>query len=80
MGGEWGLGAALAMERIPPVRRGFFSGLLQQGYALGYVLAAVSYLLVTNFTSFGWRGLFASSLVPALISLFLRARLTESEV
>jgi SHS family lactate transporter-like MFS transporter len=80
MGGEWGLGAALAMERIPAARRGFFSGLLQQGYALGYMLAAVSYLAVTNLTSFGWRGLFALSLVPALISLALRARLTESEV
>jgi MFS transporter, SHS family, lactate transporter len=80
MGGEWGLGAALAMERIPASRRGFFSGLLQQGYALGYMLAAVSYLAVTNLTNFGWRGLFALSLVPALISLALRARLTESEV
>jgi SHS family lactate transporter-like MFS transporter len=80
MGGEWGLGAALAMERIPASRRGFFSGLLQQGYALGYMLAAVSYLAVTNLTSFGWRGLFALSLIPALISLALRARLTESEV
>ena len=48
MGGEWGLGAALAMERIPASRRGFFSGLLQQGYALGYMLAAVSYLAITN--------------------------------
>jgi MFS transporter, SHS family, lactate transporter len=80
MGGEWGLGAALAMERIPASRRGFFSGLLQQGYALGYMLAAVSYLAITNWTSFGWRGLFALSLIPALISLALRARLTESEV
>ncbi len=80
MGGEWGLGAALAMERIPTERRGFFSGVLQQGYSLGYMLAAVSYLGVTNLTSWGWRGLFAFSLLPALISLALRARLTESEV
>ncbi len=41
MGGEWGLGAALAMEKIPRERRGFFSGALQQGYACGYLLAAV---------------------------------------
>ena len=46
MGGEWGLGAALAMEKIPASRRGFFSGVLQQGYALGYLLAALAYLLV----------------------------------
>jgi SHS family lactate transporter-like MFS transporter len=80
MGGEWGLGAALAMEKIPQERRGFFSGVLQQGYSLGYLLAAVSYLAITNWTSWGWRGLFALSLAPALISLFLRSRLSESEV
>ena len=79
MGGEWGLGAALAMEKIPAGRRGFFSGVLQQGYALGYLLAAVSYLAVTNWTSWGWRGLFAFSLIPAGVSLILRSRLSESE-
>jgi MFS transporter, SHS family, lactate transporter len=80
MGGEWGLGAALAMEKIPTSRRGFFSGVLQQGYSLGYLLAAVSYLAIRNWTDWGWRGLFALSLIPALISLFLRSRLSESEV
>ncbi|HTZ43305.1 MAG TPA: MFS transporter [Jatrophihabitans sp.] len=80
MGGEWGLGAALAMEKIPTGRRGFFSGVLQQGYSLGYLLAAVSYLAIHNWTDWGWRGLFALSLIPALISLVLRSRLSESEV
>ena len=74
MGGEWGLGTALAMEKVPAERRGFFSGLLQQGYAVGYLLAASVYLVITNFTDWGWRGLFAFSLVPALISLVLRTR------
>jgi len=80
MGGEWGLGAALAMEKIPAERRGFFSGVLQQGYAIGYLLATVTYLAITHFTHWGWRGLFAFSLLPALISLALRTRLKESEV
>jgi len=80
MGGEWGLGAALAMEKIPVARRGFFSGLLQQGYAVGYLLAALTYLGITHFTTWGWRGLFAFSLLPAMISLTLRTRLKESEV
>jgi SHS family lactate transporter-like MFS transporter len=80
MGGEWGLGAALAMEKMPTSRRGFFSGVLQQGYSLGYLLAAVSYLAVNNWTHWGWRGLFALSIIPAIISLFLRSRLSESEV
>src|SRR4051812_17793506 len=59
MGGEWGLGAALAMEKLPTERRGFFSGVLQQGYSLGYLLAALTYLAVRNWTDWGWRGLFA---------------------
>ena len=48
MGGEWGLGAALAMEKIPTHRRGFFSGLLQEGYSFGYLLAAVVYLVLAR--------------------------------
>jgi SHS family lactate transporter-like MFS transporter len=79
MGGEWGLGASLAMEKVPPRRRGLVSGILQQGYAVGYMLAAVVYLAISNWTSWGWRGLFAFSILPALVSLFLRARVEESE-
>jgi SHS family lactate transporter-like MFS transporter len=80
MGGEWGLGASLAMEKVPPKRRGLVSGILQQGYAFGYLLAAVVYLLIRNNTDWGWRGLFAFSIVPAALSLFLRSRVKESEV
>ncbi len=79
MGGEWGLGASLAMEKVPPRRRGLVSGILQQGYALGYLLAAAAYLAISNWTDWGWRGLFALSILPALLSLFVRARVTESE-
>ncbi len=78
MGGEWGLGAALAMEKIPPAKRGFWSGMLQGGYSFGYLLAALAFLFVEP--SFGWRGLFAISLVPALVALYVRTRVEESEV
>ncbi|MFC8519274.1 MFS transporter [Streptomyces sp. NPDC057257] len=78
MGGEWGLGAALAMEKIPAERRGFWSGLLQSGYSLGYLLAAVAFFVIEP--AFGWRGLFAFSLVPALVALWVRTRVEESEV
>lgn len=78
MGGEWGLGAALAMEKIPAERRGFWSGLLQSGYSLGYLLAAVAFFGIEP--AFGWRGLFAFSLVPALVALWVRTRVEESEV
>ncbi|AEW95706.1 MULTISPECIES: MFS transporter [Streptomycetaceae] len=78
MGGEWGLGAALAMEKIPAEKRGFWSGVLQGGYSLGYLLAAVAFLVIEP--AFGWRGLFAFSLVPALVALWVRSRVGESEV
>ena len=80
MGGEWGLGAALAMEKIPAERRGFFSGVPQQGYSLGYLLAALASLLVTGVFDLSWRWLFGLSIIPALISLLIRTRVRESEV
>src|SRR3954449_2396716 len=80
MGGEWGLGAALAMEKIPTHRRGFFSGLLQEGYSAGYLLAAAVYLVLHQAFGLGWRYLFAFSVLPALISLIIRSRVKESEV
>jgi MFS transporter, SHS family, lactate transporter len=80
MGGEWGLGAALAMEKVPAERRGFFSGLLQEGYALGYLLATLASLLVMDQLGLSWRWLFGLSIIPALVSLIIRYRVKESEV
>jgi MFS transporter, SHS family, lactate transporter len=77
MGGEWGLGASLAMEKIPVAKRGFFSGFLQVGYSIGYLFAAVAYFVVTPI--FGWRGLFVFGALPALIALYVRFRVGESE-
>jgi SHS family lactate transporter-like MFS transporter len=81
MGGEWGLGAALAMEKIPAERRGFFSGVLQQGYAVGYLLAALAFLLIRQIDIGipSWRLLFALSILPALIALYVRQRVGESQ-
>jgi SHS family lactate transporter-like MFS transporter len=78
MGGEWGVGASLAMEKVPPRWRGVLSGLLQQGYSLGYLLAALAYLVV--FPRWGWRPLFFVGGLPALLALFVRSRVSESEV
>jgi MFS transporter, SHS family, lactate transporter len=78
MGGEWGLGASLAMETLPTAARGLFSGILQQGYAFGYLLAAVVYWIVFPF--FGWRGLFVAGALPAFLVLYIRARVPESPV
>jgi len=78
MGGEWGVGASLVMEKVPPRLRGVVSGLLQQGYAAGYLLAALCYFFV--FPHWGWRPLFFIGGLPALLALFVRARVKESDV
>ncbi|MBV9073607.1 MAG: MFS transporter, partial [Acidobacteria bacterium] len=76
MGGEWGVGASLALESVPARWRGILSGLLQEGYALGNMLAAAAYF--TIFPHFGWRALFFVGGLPALLSLFIRAKVKES--
>lgn len=78
MGGEWGLGASLAMEALPTKARGLASGILQQGYSFGFLLAAVVYWLV--FPHFGWRALFVVGALPAVLVLYIRAHVPESAV
>src|SRR5712691_1585255 len=78
MGGMWGVGASLAMEKVPLRLRGLISGLLQQGYAAGNLLAAVAYLSL--FERWGWRPLFLLGGLPALLALFVLFRVKESEV
>jgi SHS family lactate transporter-like MFS transporter len=78
MGGEWGVGASLAMEKAPKRLRGVLSGLLQEGYAAGYLLAALAYYVV--FPRWGWRPLFFIGGLPALLAIFVRYRVKESEV
>jgi MFS transporter, SHS family, lactate transporter len=76
MGGEWGVGASLTMETIPPKTRGIFSGLLQAGYPSGYLLAAVLY--GTSYHFLGWRGMFMVGALPALLVLYIRRNVEES--
>ncbi|GHO69869.1 MFS transporter [Ktedonobacter sp. SOSP1-52] len=78
MGGEWGLGSSLAMESLPTRSRGLYSGILQQGYAFGYLLAALAYGIL--FPIIGWRGLFIVGALPALLVVYIRLSVTESEV
>jgi len=76
MGGEWGVGASLTMESIPPHARGFVSGLLQSGYPTGYFLASIVYGLL--FPVIGWRGMFMVGVLPALLVLYIRRSVPES--
>jgi len=76
MGGEWGVGAALAFETLPSEKRGFFSGLLQEGYAVGFLIAALVY--GTAFELVGWRGMFVIGALPAFLVIYIRTKVDES--
>jgi SHS family lactate transporter-like MFS transporter len=77
MGGEWGVGASLAFESVPIRSRGVVSGILQAGYPCGYLLAGVAYGLL--FAHIGWRGMFMVGAAPALLVLYVRSRVPESQ-
>jgi len=83
MGGVWGVGAALALETLPPTDRGFFSGLLQEGYVIGNLLAAALFgILFSHLHGTGmltnWRVMFMIGALPALLAFYLRLRVEES--
>lgn len=88
MGGEWGVGAALAFESLPKEGRGYFSGLLQEGYAVGYLAAAAAYAvlypifahLAWHGHTIGWRGLFLAGAAPALLVFYIGPKVQESPV
>ena len=77
MGGEWGVGASLAMESAPRKWRGILSGILQSGYSIGYLLAAVAARFVLP--TLGWRAMFWIGGIPALLAFYIRLRVRESE-
>ena len=78
MGGEWGVGAALTFESLPKEGRGAFSGILQEGYALGSILASAAFALFFHWI--GWRGLFMLGASPALLVLYIQMRVEESPI
>jgi SHS family lactate transporter-like MFS transporter len=77
MGGEWGVGASLAMESAPSKWRGVLSGFLQSGYSFGYLLAAIAARFVLP--TLGWRWMFWIGGLPALLALYIRTKVPESE-
>src|SRR5271155_1124356 len=77
MGGEWGVGASLAMEAAPRKWRGVLSGILQSGYSIGYLLAAMAARFLLP--HWGWRAMFWIGAVPALLALYIRTKVPESQ-
>jgi len=88
MGGEWGVGAALTFETLPKEGRGTFSGILQEGYAMGSILASAAFALFFHgfalhglvIPGIGWRGMFMVGAAPALLVFYVQARVAESPV
>src|SRR3984885_2823704 len=68
MGGVWGIGASLAFETITREKRGFVSGLMQSGYATGYLAASLVFGFL--YAWLGWRGLFMVGILPAFFLIF----------
>ncbi len=83
-GGEWGSGAVLTIESIPKQKRGLLSGFLQSGFSFGFLLAAISFQIITIifpgplFEEFGWRILFFTGIIPGFVALFVRLSMDES--
>src|SRR5437899_9733984 len=77
MGGEWGVGVSLAMEAAPVRWRGILSGILQSGYSIGYLLAAIGARFLLP--AWGWRPMFWIGALPALLALYIRTQVPESE-
>lgn len=78
MGGEWSAGAVLVAETWPARHRGKAIGLMQSGWAIGYILAAL--LAAAIIPRWGWRPLFAIGLLPALLLVWVRKNLPEPEL
>ncbi len=77
MGGEWGVGTSLAMETVPSRWRGLLSGVLQCGYSVGYLLAAVAARFILP--AWGWRAMFFAGAIPALVALYVCYKMPEPE-
>src|SRR3979411_652721 len=77
MGGFWGVGASLTLESAPRRWRGLFSGLLQGGYPLGYLLAAVAARLILP--AWGWRARFWAGFVAWIVTMRVAYKAPESE-
>ncbi|KAK0221270.1 carboxylic acid transporter [Armillaria fumosa] len=79
MGGIWGMAASTALENLPVEARGLGSGVMQQGYAVGYLLAACINLKLVPVVPSSWRALFWTASGISLFAAAVRAVLPESE-
>lgn len=80
MGGIWGMAASTSLENLPVEVRGLASGVLQQGYAVGYLIAAIINLFLVPEVSASWRALFWTAAGLSAFSACVRATLPESAI
>lgn len=77
MGGEWGVGTSLAMETAPSRWRGLLSGVLQCGYSVGYLFAALAARFILP--AWGWRAMFWAGAAPAIVAIYICFKMQEPE-
>ena len=78
LGGAWSAGAVLVSESWPPENRAKAIGLMQSGWAIGYMLAAATTALILP--RFGWRALFLVGILPAFLAVYIQRRVKEPEI
>jgi MFS family permease len=78
LGAEWSAGSVLVAETWPARHRGKAIGLMQAGWAVGYILAAL--LAAAVLPRFGWRWLFAAGVLPALLAVWVRRGVGEPQI
>lgn len=85
-GGEWGSGAVITMETVSKKGRGIVSGFIQSGFPLGYLLASLTYGLVSfaypneSFAVMGWRIVFFTGIIPGIMAVLIQLRMHESKI
>jgi MFS family permease len=82
MGGEWASGAVLVSETWPPAHRNKAISIMQSGWAIGYIIAALMAALILDLPSLGlnaWRVLFLVGVLPALFTLWIRRNVHEPD-
>lgn len=84
MGGVWGLAAATSLENMHVDARGLFSGILQQGYSLGYLIAAVINLTAVRYSGEGWKAIFHvgagfTGLMSIIVALMPESKIYQTE-
>jgi MFS family permease len=80
MGAEWGGGSSLVAELAPPEKRGRRIALLQSGFGVGFIIATGLWQVINNGNPGDWRWMYVIGIAPALLTVFIRRNVEDSEI